>query len=412
MTAAATSWLGRLRAEAEASIEGQDWPSPEAEEWRKTDLGRFELAAYETGARGEARGHRLVPAGPYAGLLRFAPDGGAELALAEPWATLGVRLLPIDGDEEDGGGRAQGLLDEAFRSAGDRLTRAHFAQLGRGAFLQVPAGVRIDKPILVVFRSEGERRQVSPQLGIVLGRGAEATVITTIIQELGSSLLSNSRTDIDLAEGSSLHLFERLDLAAASLGFHNARARLGAASLLDRVEVSLGCTHTRTRMDCSLEGWDAEARLDGVYYSGSGQSADVGTIQRHVTPGGRSRAYYKGVAADGGRSAFQGLIDVAVGAKGTDAFLSNRNLLLGSAAHADSIPTLKIGNDDVKCSHGSATGRLSEEDLFYLRSRGFSRAEAREMLVVGFFEEILARAPETFREEALATLRGKLPDLA
>jgi len=105
---------------------------------------------------------------------------------------------------------------------------------------------------------------------------------------------------------------------------------------------------------------------------------------------------------------YQGLIEVDEGASGTDAYLTNRNLILGDAARSDSIPTLRIGNNDVRCSHGSTTGRLSEEELFYLESRGLSRAEAREMLVVGYFEDLLSRAPELYREGALDRVRSRM----
>ena len=125
----------------------------------------------------------------------------------------------------------------------------------------------------------------------------------------------------------------------------------------------------------------------------------MGTALRHVSPGATSRAAYKGAVQGGGRSVYQGLIDVGQGASGTDAYLSNRNLLLGEGARADSIPTLRIGNNDVRCSHGSATGRLGEEELFYLQSRGLSEEEAREMLVLGFFEDLLERSPKSSARE-------------
>ena len=99
---------------------------------------------------------------------------------------------------------------------------------------------------------------------------------------------------------------------------------------------------------------------------------DLRTVQRHRSPKATSRAVYKGAVAGGGRTIFQGLIEVAPGASGTDAYLTNRNLILGEGARSDSIPTLKIGNNDVKCSHGSTTGRLNAEELFYLESRGLS----------------------------------------
>ncbi len=128
-----------------------------------------------------------------------------------------------------------------------------------------------------------------------------------------------------------------------------------------------------------------------------------------TSPPARRAGPHQRAVQGGGRSVYQGLIDVGQGASGTDAYLSNRNLLLGEGARADSIPTLRIGNNDVRCSHGSATGRLGEEELFYLQSRGLSEEEAREMLVLGFFEDLLERSPKSFREETLESIRRRLP---
>ena len=161
-----------------------------------------------------------------------------------------------------------------------------------------------------------------------------------------------------------------------------------------------------------MPGKGSEAFLNGVYFCRDGQHMDIRTVQRHHSPSATSRAYYKGAVASGGRSVFQGLIEVDPGASGTDAYLTNRNLILGDAARSDSIPTLRIGNNDVRCSHGSTTGRLSEEELFYLESRGLSRVESREMLVMGYFEDLLDHAPEAYREGALEQIRERLASAA
>jgi len=276
----------------------------------------------------------------------------------------------------------------------------------------VPPGIRVEEPFVVEIAEGGEGRYATPQIAIVLGEGASAMVIARVRESLGSNILFNARTDISLGQDSSLRLFGSRMTGPDSLHFEETRARLAEGSSLDRLEVQLGGRLARTRVDCSLEGRGAKANLDGMYYCGAGQQADLGTALRHMSPGATSRAYYKGGIAGGGRATFQGLIDVGEGASGTDAYLSNRNLLLGDGARADSIPTLRIGNDDVRCSHGSATGRLGEEELFYLRSRGFSESEARETLVLGFFEDLLAKAPEAFREGSLEDLRRQLPDAA
>jgi Fe-S cluster assembly protein SufD len=432
-------WLGELRERALERFSSMPWPTPELEDWRRTDLSRFDLQAYFSGgevsraadgapggdpvpAAGRGRDRELkdscpssVEPGGAAGFMRF--DGGrcAELACADGLRSLGVRLESLDASAGAGSEELAAMMAEALEKAQDRVAVLHFARLDYGAFLYVPPGVEIEEPFFIDIDEGGAGptpRLSAPQVAIILGEGARATVISRLAEGPGSRLLCAARSDIALGEGAALRLFDSQSLGPDSLYFHKARAGLGRGSSLERVEVELGGRLVKTSLDCSLEGRGAEARLDGIYYCGPAQHMDIGAALRHASPGATSKAYYKGAAAGGGRAVFQGLIEVGEGASGTDAYLSNRNLLLGEASRADSIPTLKIGNDDVRCSHGSATGRLGKEELFYLQSRGLSPGEAREMLLLGFFEEILARAPEAFREEALAGIRSRLPDAA
>jgi Fe-S cluster assembly protein SufD len=125
---------------------------------------------------------------------------------------------------------------------------------------------------------------------------------------------------------------------------------------------------------------------------------DIGTLQEHRSPRATSDALYKGAVHPGGRSVFQGLIEVSPKAAKTDAYLTNKNLVLGDGARADSIPQLNILTDDVKCSHGSTTGKLDETQLFYLYSRGFSPSEAKKELTRGFLAEVIDGAPEAIAE--------------
>ena len=395
------SWITRLRAEARDRFESLPWPTREREEWRRTELDASDLASFRPD--GFSAGYCPDSGEPAAAaaFIRFGSKSCVEVAIARRWEAGGLRLFSLNAAEEGD----VALLRDAFASTDDRVAVWHFAELGRGAFLSVPAGMQVDEPIYIEFEEAGGGRFAAPQIAIELGEGAGATVVAWIRERGPSGLLCDARTDVVLGKGARLSLFEGQDFGPDSLFFRYARARLAEGSFLGRVEADFGCRQARTRMDCVLEGRSAEARLDGAFYCGPGQSADVGTIQRHLSTGGKSRASYKGIASGGGRAVFQGLIDVAEGAAGTDAFLSNRNLLIGDAARADSLPTLKIANDDVRCSHGSATGRIGEEELFYLQCRGFPREEAQELILVGFFEEVLQRAPEAFREESLALLR-------
>ena len=409
MADTARGWLRDLREEASDKFDAMAWPSVEDESWRRTDVSRLNLDTYAPAREGESVRPELKEAGASAGFLRFCAGDCVQTAIAESWGERGVRLIPFGDGSDEGRGMLAQLLNKALLTADDRIAMWHFAELRSGAFLYVPSGLEIDEPFYIEFAEGGKGSFNAPQIAIVLDSGARATVIARIAEADQSKLLCSARTDIVLGEGSALRLFDSQALGLESLHFHRVNAQLGKDSSFERIDVEIGARLTKTLIDCSLEGRGAEARLNGLYYCGSDQHMDMGTVQRHLSPGATSRAFYKGAAASGGRAVFQGLIDVGEGASGTDAYLSNRNLLLGEAARADSIPTLRIGNNDVSCSHGSATGRLSEDELFYLKSRGFSGAEAQEMLVLGFFEEVLSRAPEAFREESLAAIRDRLP---
>ncbi len=414
MAGSPSPWLGELRADAQGRFESMAWPTPEEEDWRRTDLGRLDLAPFLADRVGKAG--ELCPwagePGASAGYIRFESGGCAELAISERLRSRGARLESMGMGSIQGESLNSALMRETFASASDKVAVWHFARLEYGAFLYLPPGLKVEEPFFVDIRERGAGHHATPQIAIVLDEGAAATVIARTKEALGSSILCNSRSDISLGPSSALRLFESSNLGPGTLFFQRSRARLAEGSSLERLEVQLGSGLSMTRVDCLLEGRGSEARLDGLYYSQAGQEADVGVSLRHLSPGATSKAYYKGAVASGGRAVFQGSIDVGTGASGTDAYLSNRNLLLGAAARADSIPTLRIGNNDVRCSHGSATGRLGEEELFYLRSRGLSEAEAREMLVLGFFEELLERSPEAFREETLADLRRRMPAAA
>jgi Fe-S cluster assembly protein SufD len=137
---------------------------------------------------------------------------------------------------------------------------------------------------------------------------------------------------------------------------------------------------------------------------------DIRTVQRHRAPSTTSRAFYKGALKDRSRAIYQGLIEVSPGAAKTDAFLTDRNLILNDGARADSIPSLRIDTNDVKCSHGSTTGKIDEAQVFYLMSRGLARAEAERMLTLGYFEELLASVPESLAEELRGLIERRIAD--
>ena len=412
--------MDELRAVAMERFQSMAWPTPSEEEWRRTDLSGVDLDGWVAptprpappARGGQPRPPRRAaedPVAPPAG--RIVIEGGRVTAvdLGRPWQAEGVRLLGLEQALVEFADPVQELFHAALQEADNRFIAWHYATWTHGALLYVPAFLEIREPFVIELREghgNGERRLSAPHVVVLLAEGARASVVQAI--EGDGQVLCNAAFDLRVGPAAALRWYESQALGEGSLYFRHARARVDRDASLEHFDASLGSRLVKTRVDCALTGPGSEAYLDGVYFPHGEQHMDIRTVQRHCSPRATSRAFYKGAVKDSSRAVFQGLIDVSPGASGTDAFLTNRNILLNDGARADSIPSLKIGNNDVKCSHGSTVGRIREEELFYLMSRGLPRDEARELLVLGYFDELLAKTPEEFRGTVLPMLHARL----
>lgn len=397
-------WLEDLRARGSALAAGFDWPTTQEEEWRRTNLAGLkldELPAVEPDGSGPAP---VVEPGPgQAGAVRFQGVTCTGIRLAAAWREQGVVLASLAAWDPVPA-PAAALLDAGLAHADNRLAAWHFGALSHGAVLYVPAGVELTEPVFVDLVEEAPAASF-PHLAVVLGPGARAVVVLRLT---GSGSLVNAGVDVQVGDGASLELYQLQDLGLSSLFFSHGSATVSRDAHFRSLEAQVGGGLVKTRLECSLEGPGAESFLDGAYLAGGSQHLDLRTVQRHRSPRASSRALYKGAVKDSGRTIFQGLIEVSPGAFGTDAYLANRNLILNDGARADSIPSLRIDNNDVRCSHGSTTGRLNPEELFYLLSRGFDPAEARTTLVLGYFEDLVGGTPDGSR--ILPRIAGRLSE--
>jgi len=306
-------------------------------------------------------------------------------------------------------GRLEELFTRGLKAADNRFLLWHYSRWSSGALLYVPPFVELPSPILIEL-AEGEDRAAAgfPHLTVLLEEGARAQLIHLTSGNGASERLDNTVMELSLGAGSSLGLYEAQFLGPQALYFRHSTAELARDASLHHFDGCLGAGLVKTRIDCALEGPGSEALLDGVFFAGGRQHLDLRTVQRHRSPRAVSRANYRGAVRDTGRSVFQGLIEVSPGAVGTDAYLSNKNLLLNEGARADSIPSLKIENNDVRCTHGSTTGRVDEQELFYLMSRGLDRGQATELLVLGYFDELLGKTPSPYRERLTDRIQALL----
>jgi ABC-type transport system involved in Fe-S cluster assembly, permease component len=174
------------------------------------------------------------------------------------------------------------------------------------------------------------------------------------------------------------------------------------------VTLLLGGRVCKMMVSCDVCEPHASARLSGLFFANRHQHVDQKTLQLHTAPHTYSNLLYKGAVKDEGHSVYQGIIEAAPGAVKVDAYQMNNNLILNEGARADSLPGLEIDADDLKCSHGATFGNLDPNQLFYLRARGLTETEARQSLVMAFFEEVIARVPyECMQERVREVVRLK-----
>jgi len=303
----------------------------------------------------------------------------------------GVSIIPLSALLASNAGKAAKALemDEDVPLFNGTIA-VNTAMASDGACICIADGVKLDKPLylLHVAVSGGASHM---RHGIRMGRGATAHVIEHYVGNSTDAGLTHNVTLVHLDETATLH-HDRLQLETEKQ-FH--LGRVDVKQLRDSRFVShslaLGAALSRVDVAVSLSGVNASCILNGLYLIGGRQHADHHTRIDHISPDCTSEEHYKGVLSGRAHAVFNGKVVVHDGADGTDASQSNGNLLLSDHAEVDTKPELEIYADEVKCAHGATVGQLDMDQLFYLQSRGLSKASAMNVLTFAFAEDVLAR---------------------
>jgi len=249
----------------------------------------------------------------------------------------------------------------------------------------------IDKPLHVVYVSvpsaQPSRWQASVEVAIVNGC---TRVVEQFLGDDGAGILGSLRRRYDLARGTRLDLASLCELPESAALYRRVDARVEAGATLRSAHVLLGGRLQRLDMQVELAGERARLESRGVFVLRGREHGDTHLDVRHMARDTTCDILWRGVADQRARGIFHGAITVAAGADGSDAKLSNKNLLLSALAEIDTQPVLEIYADEVKAAHGATVGQIDERSLFYLRSRGIALAEARRMMVTAFCREALA----------------------
>lgn len=401
-------WLRDRRLRAWEVYEALPMPTPRDEAWRRTNLSRLKLAALQPlqGASGAEVESPLGLDGATGGRLTHDNADTIEQRLGADPSARGVIFTDLE--------TAVREHPELVRDS--LMTRAIIPEYGKfaalngalwtgGTFLYVPRGVEVALPLHTLYALTGSNAAIFTHTLLVLEPRARAT----FIEEYASPRAQGQGFNAGVGEyflGQAAHLtFVTLqewmgdvyDLSAQ-------RAVLERDARLDWLVVGMGNGVTRTNIEASLQGAGANVQMLGVLWGYASQRTDYLTVQDHVAPHTTSDLLYKAALTDESRSVFSGKIRVEKGAHGTDAYQTNRSLLLSPHAFAYPSPNLEIEANEVRCSHGASVGKVDQDQLFYLMSRGISRDLATRMIVEGFFADVLAREPAEVVRERLTDL--------
>ena len=414
-------WYARRRLAALKVFDSQPMPTLNDEAWRRTDIRPFKWgeAALGLTADGKHKGRAAarVPAGllkPLAG----SEQGGQLVAVGGQVtsATLhpALKRQKVVFTDFLTATKKHGDLLKKYLGKTVAIAEGKFAALAEaladgGVFVYVPKGVQAELPLHSVAWVTGTAH--FSRVVVVVDDGASATVVheTASPENAAGQPLHVGTVEVVVGKQAHLTFVELQSLGRNVWNFTHERMRVKAAGKADWIFSAVGTHLTKNFSEIDLDGDGATGKMSGFYFADGEQHLDHDTQQNHNAPHTTSDLLFKGALRDKGRSVWQGMIYVAPGAQKADGYQANRNLVLNRGARADSIPGLEILADDVRCTHGATVGQLEEEHIFYLMSRGMTRADAERLVVDGFFDPILQRIPfEGVRQRLKRSIEAKM----
>ena len=386
------------KADALARYRELPLPTMKDEHWRFTDLRGFDPDAWSSNGIATIAAPPSLVDVDVAGVAAVG-EGGIEIQRAPD----GIRFEALTEEHE-----------QLYSLVGwDEKFAAHNAAMWRhGLLVHVPRGVVVEEPLYVRVANSVEGGSLFWRLLVV----AEPESRFSVIEEYASTSAelrgySNAAVEIVVEQGAKVEYVSVQNLSRGTWHFASHHARVERDAELDWVAGGFGSAKGKIRIQNDLAGPGATSRVTGAYFADGTQHLDYDTFQEHMAPSTTSDFAFKGALRDTARTVWRGMIRVEEGAQKTNAYQENRNLLLAPTAHADSIPGLEILANDVRCTHGATLGRVDRDQLFYLMTRGLTRADAERLIVRGFFQDVLDRVElETVREALATALEARIPE--
>lgn len=400
--------LHAIRRDAIGQFEALGFPTIRNEEWKYTNVQPLVQNTYSLfgGRKTTLTQEDIRP-------FLFHEDGDFVLVFVNGVFQAGLSVLPeIQG----------GIVVDHFAAAQQQygtIFRNHFAQHADyrsdaftalstafaldGAFVYVPDGQVLNRPVHIVLIADARNENVfmQPRNLVVLGKNSSARMVESY-GVIGDNIgFLNTVTEMFIDENARGEYYKVQDTPGQSSVVGTLQVHQERSSVLTTVTTTLEGRFVRNNLNILLNGEGCESHLNGLYLSGGDQHVDNHTLVDHAKPHCESNELYKGILDGKSTGVFNGKVLVRPDAQKTNAFQSNRNVLLSDGASINSKPQLEIFADDVKCSHGATIGQLDEAALFYLRSRGLDEHQARALMMVAFAADVLETIPVVSLREQL-----------
>jgi len=395
------AWLGLVRKAALDQFAELGFPTLDDEEWKYTNVAPIAKTSFQLGTGSKVPGLKVdqlqrITFGemecsylvflngrftPELSRIRRLPDGA--------WVgSLAVALEEEPGRVEPHLARHAAFDKQAFVSL-------NTAFLQDGAFVHLPRRKVMEEPIHLIYVTvpNGAPLVSHPRNLIVAEEGSQVAVVESYVSLGDSPYFTNAVTEVVASEGAVVDLCKLQRESEQAFHVATLQSHLSRSARFASHSISLGGALVRNDLNMVLDAEGIECVLNGLYLAQGTQHIDNHTFIDHAKPHCASREFYKGVLSGRSHGVFNGKIMVRKDAQKTDAKQTNKNLLLSEEALVDTKPQLEIYADDVRCTHGATIGQLDEDALFYLRSRGVGREDARSLLIHAFATDLISRIP-------------------
>ena len=381
---------------ARARYDELSLPTTSDEHWRFTSLKGFDPDGFDVEAIGSGARPDAMLEVDAAGTA-FVSESGIEIVDMPE----GITFEPL-GEHE--------LIGQLV-GADDKFTAHNAAEWRHGLLVRIPKGLQLEKPLYVRVASSVDGGALFWRLVVVAEEGSNATFIEEYVSESPDlSAYTNVVTELYVEQAAKLEYVSIQSLSTETWHFASHRAQVGRDAELDWVAGGFGSKRGKTWIRNILDGAGATSRVTGAYFADGDQHLDYDTYQEHAAPNCESDFAFKGALRDASTAVWRGMIRVEPDAQKTNAYQENRNLILSTDAHADSIPGLEILANDVRCTHGATSSQVDRDELFYCMARGMTRGDAERLIVRGFFQDILDRIElEPVRDAVAQALEARIP---